>query len=139
MPSGCCRALGLNLAGKSTSGYDAKDSKGRRYEIKARRQTPTSKPTHFSAIRGLPKQRFDFLVVVVFDEDYAVVKAAQLSFSAAQALARYRQHVNGSIVHFRDIWSPSSKLLDITASLRAIQREVIPRVRSEPTGARRSN
>lgn len=101
------RALNLTLAEKSTTGFDARDQDGLRYEIKARRQTPMSKPTHFSAIRGLEGQHFDRLVALLFDEDYSVVRARLLPFEAVKRLARFKPHVNGSVLYLRDVWAAS--------------------------------
>lgn len=113
------RALNLTLAEKSTAGFDARDSDGLRYEIKARRQTPTSKPTHFSAIRGIESQHFDRLVVLLFGEDYSVVRASLLLFQAVKRLARFRPHVNGSLLYLRDVWA-ASDAKDITEACRAV-------------------
>lgn len=112
------RALNLTLAEKSTAGFDARDSQGLRYEIKARRQTPTSTPTHLSAIRGLDGQHFDRLVVLLFAEDYSILRAALLPFEAVKRLARFRPHVNGSLLYLRDIWA-ASDAEDITERCRS--------------------
>lgn len=114
----CRRAMALQLVGNSMAGYDALDSENRRYEIKARRQTPLSKPTHFSAIRGLPEQHFDFLIAVLFSEDFSVSRAALLPFAAVQRLARFRKHVNGSYLYLRDAWA-CTEAQDVTQLLAA--------------------
>jgi hypothetical protein len=113
----CAGRLGLTLAGNSTAGFDATDSSGRRYEIKARRRTPDSTPTHLSAIRGLPTQLFDDLIAVIFDEEYVVDRAVLLPFQVVSSLARYRKHVNGSYLYLRDLWK-CQDARDITATLR---------------------
>src|SRR6266849_1168634 len=94
-PVGARSAYGL--AENSTAGYDATDKKGRRYEIKARRRTATSKPTHTSAIRNMRRHHFDFLLVVLFDETFSVEKAALLPYSAARSLARFRKHEDRNV------------------------------------------
>lgn len=113
------RALNLTLAEKSTTGFDARGQDGLRYEIKARRQTPSSKPTHFSAIRGLKSQHFDRLGVLLFDEDYSVVRASVLPFEAVKRLARFRPHVNGSLLYLRDVWA-ATDAQDITERCRSV-------------------
>jgi hypothetical protein len=110
------KKLGLSLARNSTAGFDAIDRRGRRFEIKARRQTSRSKPTMLSAIRGLQKRHFDFLIAVIFDEDYSVHRAVQLPYETVRRLARFRQHVNGSILLIRDLWSAKGAR-DLTAKL----------------------
>jgi hypothetical protein len=113
------RALNLTLAEKSTTGFDARDQDGLRYEIKARRQTPTSKPTHFSAIRGIENQHFDRLVALLFAEDYSIVRASLLSFEVVKRLARFKPHVNGSLLYLRDVWA-ASDAHDITERCLAV-------------------
>lgn len=110
-------AFGLELVEKSATGFDARDPNGLRYEIKARRLTRGGKATHLSAIRGLPEQHFDYLVAILFSEDFSIDRAFLLPFATVKRLARYRKHVNGSYVYFRDIWS-ADEAEDITGRLR---------------------
>jgi hypothetical protein len=98
------KALGLTLAPGSTTGFDATDSRGRCYEIKARRTTALSNPTMLSAIRGLEKRHFAFLVAVIFQEDYSVQRAVLLPHSSVVKIARHRTHVNAHIVMLADMW-----------------------------------
>jgi len=111
------RALELTLAESSTTGYDGLDSAGLRYEIKARRRTTRSKPTHLSALRGLDAKHFDRLVVLLFDEDYRIARAVMIPFAAAQGLARYRKHVNGHILSLSAAWA-APESIDITDRCR---------------------
>ncbi len=101
----CSRRLQLELVTKSTAGHDAVDSRGKRYEIKARRRTAGRPPSHFSAIRGLSDRHFDYFVGILFAEDFTVERAAILPFRAVTRIARFRKHVNGNIVYLRDFWS----------------------------------
>jgi hypothetical protein len=110
------RALGLELAKGSTTGFDATDSAGLRYEIKARRTTASSKPTMLSAIRGLEKKHFDLLVAVVFNEDYTVRRAVMIPRETIEQIAKFRKHVNAHIVMLRDMWEAEGAR-DITAKL----------------------
>lgn len=110
------KALGLTLAKGSTTGFDATDSSGRRYEIKARRMTGSSKASMLSAIRGLEKKHFDFLVAVIFNEDYTVQRAVQLPHDTVQRIAKFRKHVNAHIVMIRDMWKAEGAR-DITRKL----------------------
>ncbi|MDP3775504.1 MAG: hypothetical protein Q8Q85_14690 [Gemmatimonadales bacterium] len=111
------RKLRLRLAANSTAGFDATDRQGKKVEIKARRQTPTSRPSHFSALRGLEEKRFDYLIAVLFDQDYSVVRAIRLPYKAVRRLARFRRHVNGSVLIIRDLWN-AANAQDITRQLR---------------------
>jgi hypothetical protein len=113
------RALGVTRVRQSTAGYDAKDAAGLRYEIKARRQTARSTPGQLSAIRDLEGQHFDRLVVLLFAEDYSVARACVVPFEAVKRLARFRKHVNASIVYLRDLWA-APDIEDITEKCREV-------------------
>jgi hypothetical protein len=113
------KALGLQLAKESTTGFDATDSSGLRYEIKARRITTTSKATMLSAIRGLENKHFDLLIAVVFNEDYTVNRAVMIPHKTVEKIARFRKHVNAHILMLRDIWK-AEDARDITAKLAGV-------------------
>jgi hypothetical protein len=116
------KALSLTPSPKSTKGFDAIDESGRKYEIKSRRQTRRSRPTRFSAIRGLEEDHFDYLVAVLFEESFLVYRAIVLPQDYV-ALKAYRQeHVNAWILPISDeLWNaPVGR--DITAELRRLQK-----------------
>ena len=117
------KAFNLTLASKSTKGYDAEDSKGKRYEIKGRRPTPENKSRQLSVIRELPKHHFHYLLGVVFDEDFTVKRACRMTAKAVERLAVHRSYVNGWIVQLRDeVWDLRG-VEDVTQQLRAAQKE----------------
>ena len=118
-------ALALTLAPKSTKGYDATDAKGRRYEIKGRRVTAHNKSRQLSPFRDLPKRQFDYFVGVLFKEDFSVLQACILPFDVVHQEAKFRNHVNGSILHLRDsIWQKHG-VRDITAVVKAAEARLL--------------
>ena len=86
---------GVELAAGSTAGYDLKLRNGRRVQVKARRRTPRSKPSHYGVMRGLDQDPFDLLVVVHLDENFGVESAYRLPIAVVKQLARYSEHTNG--------------------------------------------
>ncbi len=94
-------ALGLELAKNSASGYDGIDSKGIKYQIKGRRITPDNKSRQLSAIRKLDEEDFDYLVAVIFDQNYGVVDAVMIPHEVVKEYATYKEHVNAYILHLR--------------------------------------
>ena len=117
------KALGLDLVPPSTAGHDAADRRTKkRYEIKARRIALGSKPTMLSAIRGLKEKYFDYLLVVLFDSDFAVQRAALIPHRLVQEVTVYRKHVNGHIVMLRDALWGRPEVEDVTRSFVAAQR-----------------
>ncbi len=110
--------LGLELESKSNAGYDAIDSDGVRYEIKGRRVTPRNPSTQLSHIRNLDKKAFDFLIAVVFDEDYEILHGIQIPHGLIAKHARYSDHVNAHILLIRDGILNETDVIDLRERLR---------------------
>jgi len=118
------KALSLTPAAKSTKGYDATDEHGNKYEIKARRLTHRSHPTRFSAIRKLEENHFDYLVAVLFEENFLVHRARVLPKSYITKKAFWQDHVSGWILSIdEELWNTKVGE-DITSKLREIQRNM---------------
>jgi len=116
-----CKAFSLTPAQKSTKGYDATDSAGKKYEIKSRRKSARSNPSRFSAIRDLRTKHFDLLAGVLFSRDFTVMRAALIPYDAVLKLAFRQEHVNAWILPIRDsVWSADG-VVDVTARLRRVQ------------------
>ena len=98
-----CNRLGLEVQGNSKAGFDAVDpqDEGRRYQIKGRRSSGNS--VQFSPLRQLKNHEFDFVVAVVFHEDYSIRRAVKIPYkilitAADPKLIRYQAHINGYIL-----------------------------------------
>lgn len=118
------RALGLKLAPKSSTGYDAEDGSGERYEIKARRPTRHNKSRQLSPLRGLDEQHFTYLVGIVFNEDFTVHRGCLVPHHVVLKVATYREHVNGWILHLSDsLWNVEG-VNDITPLLQEAEKRV---------------
>jgi hypothetical protein len=113
-------ALKLKLVSGSTAGHDAVDGGGIRYEVKGRRITSENKSRQLSFIRGLDKDHFDFLVGVLFDQDFRILKACIIPKPTVQKLAKYVKHVNGWRLILADsVWEEDG-VKDITETLRLV-------------------
>jgi hypothetical protein len=114
-------ALRLDVAGKSNAGYDAIDStNGKRYQIKSRRITSHNRSRQLSFIRGLEEGRcpFDYLVGVLLEEDFSVLRAGVIPFEVVKQHSQHVAHVKGWRFVLRDkIWSVPN-VRDITDVLR---------------------
>ena len=91
-----CNRLGLEIQGNSQAGFDAVDPQGVKYQIKGRRSSANS--VQFSAIRKLDDHGFDFVVAVVFNEDYSIRFAFRIAYAAVKQLARYQEHTNSHLL-----------------------------------------
>ncbi len=115
------QALDLELAPKSTRGHDAVGRDGVRYEIKSRRITSHNGSRQLSAIRGLDEQHFDFLVGVLFREDFTVQRACVVPYEVVVNRSTYRKHPNAWVLHLRDeIWNAVG-VTDITEDVSRVQ------------------
>ena len=117
----CCKAFHWSQAGNSNRSIDAVDSKGIRYQIKGRRMTRYNNSRQLSAIRNLDGAQFDFLVGVLFNEDYTVMRAALIPYTVSLQRASFVQYTNSHKFVLRDdVWSAAG-VRDITAELRAVK------------------
>jgi hypothetical protein len=116
------RALGFDLATRSTTGHDGVDKSGVRYEVKARRPTSTNASTKLSFMRGLDVGHFDYLVGILFHEDFSIARAALIPLQIVREIAKYRDSMNAWDMHLRDsVWGLNG-VDDITGILRAAAR-----------------
>ena len=88
------KALSLNVMTESTKGYDATDKDQRRYEIKGRRPTAENESRQLSMLRELDKRHFDFLVGILFHENFIVFKACVIPHDVVMQRAKYSKHPN---------------------------------------------
>ena len=117
------KALKLKPAPPSTKGYDLIGKTGEKYEVKARRYTSRSKPTRFSPIRQIEENHFNYLAVVLFEENFDVKRAIIFPLQLIKEIAYWQNHVNGWIVPINDQLLNSKSGRDITTKLRKIHAE----------------
>ena len=107
------QGIRLDQAGNSNRSIDAVDSNGIRYQIKGRRMTRYNNSLQLSAIRNLNGAHFDFLVGVLFNEDYTV-------YAVALERASFVEYTNSHKFMLRDdVWDASG-VRDVTSELRTV-------------------
>lgn len=114
------RAFGAELAPKSVAGYDVAANDGTRYQVKGRRPTKSNPSRQLSFIRGFGGQSepFDYLIGILFNEDFTVMRAAKVPVADVQELSVWNEHVNGWRFILRDsVWHRPS-VSDITERLQ---------------------
>ncbi|ARS67269.1 hypothetical protein I7G86_19460 [Sinorhizobium meliloti] len=113
-----CAAFGWQQAANSEKGFDATDANGIRYQIKGRRIHRRNKSRQLSAIRDL--EGFDVLAVVLFDDDYNIIRAALIPAAAVRKKAVYVPHTNSHKFMAKDtIWDVAN-VVDVTDRLLAV-------------------
>jgi hypothetical protein len=114
-------ALSLTPMPESTKGYDAVDSEGLRYEIKGRRPTLKNPSRQLSMLRELRKQHFDYLIGIIFNEDFTIMKGCVIPHKIILEKSRFTNHANAHIFSLTDdIWDING-VKDITSQLREVQ------------------
>lgn len=107
------KKLNLELVKNSQKGYDAVDSKKKRYQIKARRQTERNNSTQLGVIRNIKKKPFDFLVAVIFNSDFSVKAMWKMPIGIIEKYARFSEHQNGHILILRSGILKDSKSVQV--------------------------
>jgi hypothetical protein len=108
------KQLGLTLAANSTSGYDAVDSAGVKYQIKGRRLTSANQSRQLSAIRNLKNHDFDYLIAIYFNEEFEIEQVVKLPYEIIGKYGQYREHVNAHILILAGHIMLDPKIEDIT-------------------------
>ena len=107
--------MGLKLEPNSRASFDAKDATGTRYQIKGRRDSGTH--IQFSSIRNLDEQGFDFVIAVVFNDDYSIRLALKIPHSIVPEFAKYQAHTNSHILILTDKAAEHPGVTDIRQHL----------------------
>lgn len=98
-------ALKAERMPQSNTGFDLKGLGDIRYEVKARRLASPKGSRQLSAIRNLKDRHFDFLVGVLFNQDFTVYRAAIVPWEIVRDKATFKPHTNGWNFHLRDdVW-----------------------------------
>lgn len=114
-----CNAFGWTRENNSAAGHDAKDRRGVRYQIKARRLTRFNSSRQVSAIRNLDKRPFDYLAGLLVDEKFEVIRAALVPVKIIRARSVHVGHTNSWKFLLREaIWAEKG-VRDVTEQLRA--------------------
>jgi hypothetical protein len=95
------KKMDLKLVSNSNSGYDAKDAKGNRFQIKSRRLSPKNNSRQLGVIRKLNSNEFDYLIGVIFNKDFIVEEAYKIPQGVIDKFAPFNEHQNGHILHLR--------------------------------------
>jgi hypothetical protein len=116
----CVQRLGLVLQKNSALGFDAIDSIGTKFQIKGRRVTPANKSVQLGAIRDLDRSDFDFLVGILFDQNYSVTLALKIPHAVVCERARFVSRTNSNTLHLRMSLLEDKRVENLTAKFSSI-------------------
>lgn len=87
------RHFGVEPVAGVQQGYDVLTPDGVRIQVKARRRSPRSKPSHYGWMHKLDDREFDKVACVLFAADFTVVEADLLTWDAAKKFAKSNERV----------------------------------------------
>lgn len=118
--------LGAEVLPQSNAGHDLVGRDGTRYEVKARRMSASPSCRQLSALRGLEDHKFDFLVGVLFNEDFTVYRAALIPWEVVKANATFVKHTNAwNFILTDHIWDLPN-VEDIIIEATQERRRIVP-------------
>lgn len=95
--------LHLQLTPNSNKSFDAIDPvTGIKYQIKSRRNTRYNSSRILGVIRNLDTADFQYLIAVIFDENFNVLYMYKISKEIVKKYAKYNKHQNGHILRLDD-------------------------------------
>jgi len=98
-----CEKFNLTLEKGSNKGYDAIDERTKtKYQIKARRLTSHNRSRQLGVIRNLEQRLFDYLITVIFNEDFSVREIWKIPHEKIKEYSRLSEHQNGYILVLTD-------------------------------------
>jgi len=89
--------LDLERETNAQRGYDAKSEDGTRYQIKGRQLSSASGSWQVE-VRGLSENRFDHLILVVYEPDFEMQEAFSISHEVFEKYARYKNYTNEFVI-----------------------------------------
>lgn len=112
-----CKAFDLKREPTSTSGYDASDDEGLKYQIKFKRLMSSTDTRQLNAIKGLEQKKFDFLIGVLFSADMTIYRAALIPFDTVSRLVDATAKI---FMLNNKVWDMDG-VIDITDKIKAAQ------------------
>lgn len=100
----------------SQAGWDVQTDTGERLQVKALRRMPGSRRRNQSPIRD---RDYDAVIVVVFDENFAIERGLRLSRDLVERLFEHKPYVNGRIITVTNalIANPEVEQIDLQDAL----------------------
>lgn len=89
--------MGLTRLGKEERGYDAVDKNKQRYQIKGRRITKHNSSRQLGVIRNLEEKLFDYLIAVIFNEDFTVKEIWKVPYRFVRDNSKYSRQQHGHV------------------------------------------
>ena len=107
--------LNLHLEKNSEKGYDAMDAEsGLRYQVKSRWMHPGKNSRQLNVIRNYEDNQFDYLVAVIFGNDFDVAEAYVIPHDVLKEYFPFNKHQNGIVVTLTHEFIHDTRVKEIT-------------------------
>lgn len=111
------------LLKNSHKGVDVIDDKGTSYQVKGRRLTASNPSRQLGTVRNLFENEFQYLIAIVFNEDWSINQAALIPIEALKSIpGSKRDGVNGHVFHLNEGLLKAKDVKLITDDIQEIQR-----------------
>lgn len=119
-----CKCFKWNMAPSSEKDVDAIAMNGTRYQIKSRRVTSYNSSRQLSYLRRLPEGNFDWLLGVIFREDFTIHRVALVPHALVLENSKYVKSVNGWRFVLRDnVWDWKG-VKDVTTKMQVTASKI---------------
>ena len=105
-------------APNSEKSWDVRTRDGTLIQVKAR-MSPQGSDSGTRQLSVIRSWDFDVLAVLLFDDDYSILRAVVVPAELAREQSRFVAHINGSLVMATDAFLDQDGSVDITEALRA--------------------
>lgn len=111
--------MGLELQRNSEKGYDAIYGTDKtRYQVKSRWMHQKERSRQLNVIRNYQDKQFDYLIAVIFDENFEVAEAYKIPHDLIGKYFPPNKHQNGIVVTLTNKFIKDEKVVDITNILK---------------------
>lgn len=112
------KKLGLELQKNSAAGFDALDKEtGLRYQVKSRWAHPGNNSRQLNVIRDYDKKPFDYLVAIIFGENFDVEEAYLIPHEIIGKYFPHNKHQNGIVITLTNDFLSDPQIKDIKEKL----------------------
>lgn len=126
-----CKAFDLTIADKSAKGYDGVCGKGKRWQIKSRRQTRDNPSSQLGVLRDLESRHFDYVLAICLDEHFAIRSAYKIPHEAVASHAKFRAHQRGHILHLNAAVRADKRVENVTSIVAAAAKSLYESTRDD--------
>ena len=110
--------FGWKLENNSKSGYDCIDNDNKKVQIKCRKIENLKGSRQLGIIRNLDTEPFDYLIAVIFNNQYEILEAYKIPNILIKKYAKFNKYQNGFILQLKGAILSDAQIINITQELK---------------------